>query len=119
MNKYTLLDIANALLTVSESLSLVRDYADEKEQFEKQLDYLQTVVADLKSKAASNTSTTASAIKATALLLLGVTNFVNNVMIDAEAVRDVDAGLVNILDADCIEVLKRIRYFNHGMEVTD
>lgn len=113
MNKYTLLDIANALLTVSESLSLVRDYADEKEQFEKSLDYLQTVVAELKSRA------TASAVKVTTAWLRDVAEFVNNIMIDAEVVRDVDAGLVNILDADCIEVLKRIRYFNHGMEVTD
>lgn len=117
-NRYLLSAIANALLTVSESISLVRDAAYEKKQFEKQLDYLQTVVAELKSRAAR--SIDAEALRAAAAAWLrDVAEFVNDIMIDAEAIRDVDACLVDILDSECIEVLRLIRNFRRGMEVTD
>ena len=51
-SRYLLAAIANALQTASESISLVRDAADEKEPFEKSLDYLWTTVAELKRRAA-------------------------------------------------------------------
>lgn len=116
--RYLLSVIANALLTVSESISLVRDAADEKEQFEKQLDYLQTIVAELKSRAARSVDAKALQASATAWLR-DVAEFVNDIMIDAEVIRDVDACLVNILDSECIEVLRLIREFRRGVEVTD
>lgn len=116
--RYALSAIANALLTVSESLSLVRDAADEKEQFEKQLNYLQTVVAELKSRAARSVDAKALQASATAWLR-DVAEFVNDIMIDAEVIRDVDACLVNILDSECIGVLRLIREFRRGVEVTD
>ena len=53
--RYLLAAIANALQTASESISLVRDAADEKEPFEKSLDYLWNVVGELKPRVADNT----------------------------------------------------------------
>lgn len=117
-NRYLLSAIANALLTVSESVSLVRDAADEKGQFEKQLNYLQTVVAELKSRAACSVDAKALQASATAWLR-DVAEFVNDIMIDAEVIRNVDACLVNILDSECIEVLRLIRNFKRDVEVTD
>ena len=117
-SRYLLSAIANALLAVSESLSLVRDAAYEKKQFEKHLSYLQTVVAELKSRAAR--SIDAKTLQASAVAWLrDVAEFVNDVMIDAEAIRAVDACLVDILDSECIEVLRLIRDFKRDVEVTD
>ena len=116
--RYALSAIANALLTVSESLSLVRDAAYEKKQFEKQLNYLQTVVAELKSRAARSVDVKALQASATAWLR-DVAEFVNDIMVDAEVVRNVDACLVNILDSECIEVLRLIREFRRSVEVTN
>lgn len=117
-SRYLLSAIANALLTVSESLSLVRDAAYEKKQFEKHLSYLQTVVAELKSRAAR--SIDAKTLQASAVAWLrDVAEFVNDIMIDAEAIRAVDACLVNILDSECIEVMRLIRNFKRNVEVTD
>lgn len=110
--------IANALLTVSESLSLVRDAADEKEPFEKSLCYLQTVVAELNSRAARSVDAKALQTAAAAVWLHDVIEFVADVMIDAEVVRSVDACIVNILDSECIEVLRLIREFRRSAEVT-
>lgn len=118
-SRYLLSAIANALLTVSESLSLVRDATDEKEPFEKSLDYLQTVVAELKSRAARSVDTKALQTAAAAVWLHDVIEFVNDVMIDAEVVRSVDACIVDILDSECIEVLRLIREFRRSAEVTD
>lgn len=117
--RYALSAIANALLTVSESLSLVRDAAYEKRQFEKQLDYLNTVVAELKSRAARSIDAKALQVTAAATWLRDVAEFVNDIMIDAEAIRDVDACLVDILDSECIEVLRLVRNFRRSAEVTD
>lgn len=116
--RYALSAIANALLTVSESLSLVRDAAYEKKQFEKQLNYLQTVVAELKSRAARSVDVKALQASATAWLR-DVAEFIADVMVDAEVVRNVDACIVNILDSECIEVLRLIREFRRSVEVTD
>lgn len=117
--RYLLSAIANALLTVSESISLVRDAADEKEQFEKQLDYLQTIVAELKHRAADKTVSDAEACQVATIWLLDVIGFITDIMIDAEVIRNVDACLVNILDSECIEVLRLIRTFRQSVEVTD
>lgn len=116
--RYLLSAIANALLTVSESLSLVRDAADEKEPFEKSLCYLQTVVAELNSRAARSVDAKALQTAAAAVWLHDVIEFVADVMIDAEVVRSVDACIVNILDSECIEVLRLIREFRRSAEVT-
>lgn len=115
-SRYLLSAIANALLTVSESVSLVRDAAYEKRQFEKQLSYLQTIAAELKSRAARSVDAKALQASATAWLR-DVAEFVNDIMIDAEAIRAVDACLVDILDSECIEVLRLIRNFRQGVEV--
>lgn len=117
--RYALSAIANALLTVSESLSLARDAACEKKPFEKQLDYLHTAVAELKSRAARSIDAKALQVTAAATWLRDVAEFVNDIMIDAEAIRDVDACLVNILDSECIEVLRLIHNFRRDAEVTD
>lgn len=116
--RYLLAAIANALQTASESISLVRDAADKKEPFEKSLNYLWTTVAELKSRAAR--SVDAKALQtAAAVWLHDVIEFVADVMIDAEVVRSVDACIVNILDSECIEVLRLIREFRRSAEVTD
>ena len=114
--RYLLAAIANALQTASESISLVRDAADEKEPFEKSLDYLWTAVGELKRHAADNT---AEANQAATVWLLDVIGFITDVMIDAEVVRSVDACIVNILDSECIEVLRLIREFRRSVEVTE
>jgi hypothetical protein len=111
--------IADALLTLSESVSLVRDAAYEKKPFEKSLDNLQTVVAELKSRAARSVDAEALQTTTAAVWLRDVAEFVVDIMVDAEAIRDVDACLVNILDSECIEVLKLIRDFRRDVEVTD
>lgn len=115
-SRYLLAAIANALQTASESISLVRDAADEKEPFEKSLNYLWTTVGELKRRAADNT---AEAYQDATVWLHDVIEFVADVMIDAEVVRSVDACIVNILDSECIEVLRLIREFKRGEEVTD
>ena len=114
--RYLLAAIANALQTASESISLVRDAADEKEPFEKSLDYLWTAVGELKRRAADNTT---EAYQVATVWLLDVIGFITDVMIDAEVVRSVDACIVNILDSECIEVLRLIREFRHSGDVTE
>jgi hypothetical protein len=111
--RYLLAAIANALQTASESISLVRDAADEKEPFEKSLDYLWTAVGELKRRAADSTT---DAYKVS-VWLLDVIEFIADVMVDAEVVRSVDACIVNILDSECIEVLRLIREFRRSAEV--
>jgi hypothetical protein len=111
--RYLLAAIANALQTASESISLVRDAADEKEPFEKSLDYLWIAVGELKRRAADSTT---DAYKVS-VWLLDVIEFIADVMVDAEVVRSVDACIVNILDSECIEVLRLIREFRRSAEV--
>ena len=118
-SRYLLAAIANALQTASESISLVRDAADDKEPFEKSLDYLRTTVAELKSRAARSVDAKALQTLAAAVWLRDVIEFVADVMIDAEVVRSVDACIVNILDSECIEVLRLIREFRRSVGVTD
>lgn len=114
--RYLLAAIANALQTASESISLVRDAADEKEPFEKSLDYLWTTVGELKRSTADNT---AEAYQDATVWLSDIIGFITDVMIDAEVVRSVDACIVNILDSECLEVLRLIREFRRSADKTD
>ena len=114
-SRYLLAAIANALQTASESISLVRDAADEKEPFEKSLDYLRTAVGELKRRAANSTT---DAYKVS-VWLLDVIEFVADIMVDAEVVRSIDACIVNILDSECIEVLRLIREFRRSVDKID
>ena len=62
---------------------------------------------------------TAEAHQVATVWLLDVIGFITDVMIDAEVVRSVDACIVNILDSECIEVLRLIREFRRSVGVTD
>lgn len=106
-----LMAIANAMLSVSESLSLVRDQACEKTPFENLLDDLDTIVNELKNRAATRIAEGKNSYHTVADWLLDIVEFINDIQIEAEVVRTVDAGIVNILDSECIEVLKLIRDF--------
>lgn len=106
-----LLAIAVSLDAIAESLSLIRDSACEKYKFDDLLDKLHTWRAELcsRSKNPRLTAEDSDTMKATAVLLNDLDEFIIDIMVAAEPERATDACAVNILNSECITTLTLTR----------
>lgn len=106
-----LIAIAVSLDAIAESLSLIRDNACEKYKFDDLLDKLHTWHAELcsRSKNPQLTAEDPDTMKATAVLLNDLDEFIIDIMVAAEPERETDACAVNILNSECIATLTLTR----------
>ena len=106
-----LIAIAVSLDAIAESLSLIRDSACEKYKFDDLLDKLHTWRAELcsRSKNPRLTAEDPDTMKATAVLLNDLDEFIIDIMVAAEPERATDACAVNILNSECITTLTLTR----------
>lgn len=106
-----LIAIAVSLDAIAESLSLIRDNACEKYKFDDLLDKLHTWRAELcsRSKNPRLTAEDPDTMKATAVLLNDLDEFIIDIMVAAEPERATDACAVNILTIECITTLTLTR----------
>ena len=106
-----LIAIVVSLDAIAESLSLIRDNACEKYKFDDLLDKLHTWRAELcsRSKNPRLTAEDPDTMKATAVLLNDLDEFIIDIMVAAEPERATDACAVNILNSECITTLTLTR----------
>lgn len=106
-----LVAIAVSLDAIAESLSLIRDSACEQCKFDDLLDKLHTWRAELcsRSKNPRLTAEDPDTMKATAILLNDLDEFIIDIMVAAESERETDACAVNILNSECITTLTLTR----------
>ena len=106
-----LVAIACSLDAIAESLSLIRDSACEQCKFDDLLDKLHTWRAELcsRSKNPRLTAEDPDTMKATAVLLNDLDEFIIDIMVAAEPERATDACAVNILNSECITTLTLTR----------
>ena len=106
-----LLAIAVSLDAIAESLSLIRDNACEQYKFDDLLFQLYTWRAELcsRSKNPQLTAENSDIMKATAVLLNDLDEFIVDIMVAAESERETDACAVNILNSECIATLTLTR----------
>lgn len=108
-----LLAISTRLSSVIQTVSLIRDSAP-GDSFNSLLDLLNAVCDEVAGRARDDRHKHSQIwiVQSAAIWLRDdVTNLLHDIMItcNEDAIRELDAGLVNILNTECIDVLKLIR----------